>query len=103
MKKYKNLTAFIICFFWIINFAVSISNISNLGQITKIEFESESEKELEDKDKSQLDYLSETFNSNINLKGLFSFNFFAKNLFCQNFICEVPTSPPIIAKKSPII
>ena len=71
-----------------------ISNISNLEQLSNIEFESESENEPEGKDKSKLDYLGETFNSSLNLKGLLSFNFFAKNLFCQNFICEVPTSPP---------
>jgi len=94
MKKYKNFTAFIICFFWLINFAISISNISNLEQLTKIEFESESENEPEDKDKSKLDYFSEIINTNLNLKGLLSFNFVAKNLFYQNFICEVPTSPP---------
>jgi hypothetical protein len=94
MKKYKILTTFIICFFWTLNFAFSISNISNLEQLSNIEFESESENEPEGKDKSKLDYLGETFDSNLKLKGLLRFNFFAKNLFCQNFICEVPTSPP---------
>ena len=94
MKKSKFTFTSLICLFLALNFAFLNSSCADLEKVANIEFESESENESEGNNKSKLDYLGEAFNINFSFKSFLSFNFFAKSLFCQDFICEVPTSPP---------
>lgn len=94
MKKSKIITTFLICLFIALNFVSINSNSADLDQFANIEFESEIESEAEKNNKSKLEYLGEAFNIDFSFKNFLSFNFSAKSLFCQDFICEVPTSPP---------
>ena len=94
MKKSKIITTFLICLFLALNLASINSNSADLDLFANIEFESEIESEAEKNNKSKLDYLGEAFNIDFSFKNFLSFNFSAKSLFCQDFICEVPTSPP---------
>lgn len=94
MKKSKIITTFLICLFLALNFVSINSNSADLDQFANFEFESEIENESEKNDKSKLDYLGEAFDINFAFKGFSSFNFSTKSSFCQDFICEVPTSPP---------
>ncbi len=94
MKKSKIITTFLICLFIALNFVSINSNSADLDQFANIEFESEIESEAEKNNKSKLDYLGGSLNIDFSFKNFLSFNFSAKSLFCQDFICEVPTSPP---------
>ena len=94
MKKFKIITTFLICLFLALNFVSINSNSADLDQFANIEFESEIESEAEKNNKSKLDYLGGSLNIDFSFKNFLSFNFSAKSLFCQDFICEVPTSPP---------
>lgn len=94
MKKSKTITTFLICLSLVLNFASLNSSSAYLEQLANIEFESEIESEAEKNNKSKLDYLGEAFKINFSFKSFLSFNFSTKSLFCQDFICEVPTSPP---------
>ena len=94
MKKFKIIKTFLICLFLALNFASINSNSAYLEQFANIEFESEIESEAEKNNKSKLDYLGEAFKINFSFKSFLSFNFSTKSSFCQDFICEVPTSPP---------
>lgn len=95
MKKYKTIFTFLICTFLVLNFAFLSLNFSDLQQLANIEFEAESESESENNNnKSKLGYLGQEFNINFYFISFSSFNFSLNSSFCQNFICEVPTSPP---------
>ena len=95
MKKYKIIITSLICTFLVLNFAFSSLNFFDSQQLANIEFEAESESESENNNsKSKLGYLGEEFNINFYFTSFSSFNFSLNFSFCQNFICEVPTSPP---------
>ena len=94
MKKSKFIITSLFCFLIALNFVFLSANSYDLERVISVEFETESESEPENNNKSKLGYLGFISSINFLLKNSFKHNFVAKSLFCQDFICEVPTSPP---------
>jgi len=94
MKKSKFLITSLFCFLIALNFVFLSANSYDLERVASVEFETESESEPENNNKSKLGYLGFASSINLLLISSFNHNLLAKSLFCQDFICEVPTSPP---------